>query len=770
MKKHFNGLNRFDTIFNRLILSFVILVVSVAFIIGIILTVQFSVNYNKKIEELEEYKLSYLRNNIETIFEDSNQIILDIINLGNQREEIREYFYYPMETDILKSVNILEFLKILRTQKDSFVSSLELYTKKNDVHISTFTGINFGSYSEAIFNESEVFQVETKFQKSRRWISYRSIIYGNRECKVYSFAAKYPLYTEDPTLVNSYVVVNIKEEVFYDLLNDFVTSELDAVAIMNRQGEVIAIGGNVESFNILLNDKKKWINEIIADETGKANLQIGDYVVCSRFAGIEDWVIVNMVSTKEYFDETRNIQKNILFFSCIVILFGILISYFFASKLYKPFYVILHRLDRMKFSKKAKESEYFYIDRVIKELCNRASEKEKVLFENRNIIKRDFVLNLLSAKITNEKEVEDKLLLLNCNLPLHNHFVECIKLHPKIYNELDELTKNLLIYNMVNFFDNYSNNTIRCLSADLFDGTVCTIFSMGENEKKELAIVNRKFTDYMKINFSVDPIIIQSNSFSKLLEVYTSYLRLEKIMDYLYFMPHVYLLNEEDLADKFSNQKENLNIDFDLFSESLVSRNIGEIKNILKKFMNEATELTVSAEYLNSVMLKFVFLYNYFMRDIMKEYKNKNDTQLFKHINELYNIEDFYFWFINLIETAFDELFSIEDNPTKTVVQLIETVIMENLEENLSLEFIAEKVYLSSKYISRIYKEERGINITQFITDCKLKKAAKMLVESNISLDELIKHVGFSSSNYFIKKFKEKYSVTPVQYRRNSII
>jgi len=124
---------------------------------------------------------------------------------------------------------------------------------------------------------------------------------------------------------------------------------------------------------------------------------------------------------------------------------------------------------------------------------------------------------------------------------------------------------------------------------------------------------------------------------------------------------------------------------------------------------------------------------------------------------------------MKLIETTFDELSRLEENPTKTVVQLIEKVIMENLEENLSLEFIAEKVFLSPKYISRIFKEESGMNITQFMTECKLKKAAKLLVESNIPLEELIKQVGFSSSNYFIKKFKEKYSITPVQYRRNSI-
>lgn len=769
MKKRFNCLNRFDTIFNRLILSFVVLVVAVALFIGIILTVQFSVNYNKKIEELENYRLRYLKNNVEAIFKDSNQIILDIINLGNQNEDIKKYLYYPMEKDILKAVNILDFIKVIRTQKDSFISSIELYTEKNKVHISTFTGINFSSNTEDFLKEQGIFHTETKYQNSKRWISHRVMTFGNREHVVYSFAAKYPLYTENPSMVKGYVAVNIKEDVFYRLLKDFITRELDAVAIMNRQGEIIAIEGNTEGFHTLLKDKQELINEIIADEGTKGNYKIGDMVVISQSAGIEDWIIINMVSTKEYFDETRKIQMNILYFSCTVIVVGILISYFFAKKLYRPFHLIINRLDRMKFSKKARESEYYYIDRAIEELYDRAIEKEEVLYENRNIIKRDLVLNLLSAKITNEKEVDDKLTLLGCNLPFHSHYVLIIKLHQKIYNSLDELTRNVLIYNMTYFFDNYSNSDVRCLSADLFDGTVCVVFSMREDDKRELSILRNKFTDYLKINFSVDAIILQSVGFSKIIEVHKNYQRLEKLIDFLYFMPHVYFLNEEELKVKVSNLKETMDIDFESFSEALVSRKLGQIEIILKNFITEAAELNVSAEYLNGAVLKFVFLYNHFMRDILKESKNKNDTQLFKDINELYNVEDFYFWFIKLIETTFDELSRLEENPTKTVVQLIEKVIMENLEENLSLEFIAEKVFLSPKYISRIFKEESGMNITQFMTECKLKKAAKLLVESNIPLEELIKQVGFSSSNYFIKKFKEKYSITPIQYRRNSI-
>jgi AraC-like DNA-binding protein len=323
---------------------------------------------------------------------------------------------------------------------------------------------------------------------------------------------------------------------------------------------------------------------------------------------------------------------------------------------------------------------------------------------------------------------------------------------------------------MIDYFDSYSNGALRCLSADLYDGKICVIFSAQGDGKEELKTLRKKFVDYMKMNFSVDPIILQSGMFQELSEAHEAYLDLLKLLEYLYFLPQTYFIDAKELGGRMYYQNNNINFDFELFSEALVTRNIELVEKILKNFIEQASTLTAYADYLDGAVLKYVFIYNYFMRDIMKESERNNDTQLFKDINDLYDVEDFYFWFMQLIENTFEELSKMENNPTKTVVALIEKVIMTNLEEDLSLEFIAEKVFLSPKYISRIFKEEKGINITQFITDSKLKKAAKLLIETNISLDELIKQIGFSSSNYFIKKFKEKYSITPVQYRRNSIL
>lgn len=764
-----NHLNRIDTIFNRMIASFVILVVLVVLIIGGILTVQISYNYNRKIEELEKYRLEYLEHKINNLFEESNRIIQEITSLGNKDKELQSFLYHPMKRDFFKAVNLLEYLQILCSQNDSFVASLELYVQNNDVWISTFTGINYTEEDTKKFKEGlDIFESEVQFQGSKRWVSDRIMKYSMREIPVYSITSGYPLYTKEESRYKGYVIVNIRKEVLQKLLKGYLTRGLNAVAIINSQGDIIDTEGNVAGFKDFTVNYKKIMDEILANKSKKQFFTVKNQIIMSQPVAMGDWTIVNLISTKEYFDETRAIQVRIVLISLLVVLFGIVLSYYFTKKLYKPFNTVMNRLIKAKLNKKARESEYYYIDRAMEELCDKADEKEKVLKDNRNIIKSDFVVRLLTVKSSDMKSIEDKLNFLGYCPDYSQNHVLMIKIHPKIYENLEEMVKNLIIYNMINYFDTYSNEYLQCLSADLFDGKVCVVVSEKDHGKEELKALKNKFIDYMMMNFSINPIILQSSPFKELDLAHESYLNLLKLSEYIYFLPRTYFIDAEVLGDRLKEQRETMDCHYERFSEALVTRDREIIRKILNDFIDEASSLTVSTNYLNGAILKYLFIYNYFMRDIMKG--KDNETQHFKDVNDQYDVEDFYYWFLSLIENTFDELDKVENNPSKTVAGLIEKVIMENLEEELSLEFIAEKVFLSPKYISRLFKDEKGVNITQFITDCKLKKAARLLIETNMPLDELIKKIGFGSSNYFIKKFKEKYSVTPVQYRRNSIM
>ena len=73
----------------------------------------------------------------------------------------------------------------------------------------------------------------------------------------------------------------------------------------------------------------------------------------------------------------------------------------------------------------------------------------------------------------------------------------------------------------------------------------------------------------------------------------------------------------------------------------------------------------------------------------------------------------------------------------------------------------------SYEHLARSLKQYYNVTPTQYIADLRLEYAANMLYSSNLSVTEICFSCGFENMSWFHKQFKEKYGVTPSQYRKN---
>lgn len=107
-----------------------------------------------------------------------------------------------------------------------------------------------------------------------------------------------------------------------------------------------------------------------------------------------------------------------------------------------------------------------------------------------------------------------------------------------------------------------------------------------------------------------------------------------------------------------------------------------------------------------------------------------------------------------------------DKNLLNRVIEKVNQYIEKNLSENLTLEVVANKVYVHPAYLSKLYKQETGENFSSYLSNKRMEAAAELLIESNLMVSDIGKMVGYRTSQYFIKIFKEKYQMTPQQYRR----
>jgi AraC-like DNA-binding protein len=104
--------------------------------------------------------------------------------------------------------------------------------------------------------------------------------------------------------------------------------------------------------------------------------------------------------------------------------------------------------------------------------------------------------------------------------------------------------------------------------------------------------------------------------------------------------------------------------------------------------------------------------------------------------------------------------------------QTIASQIMQWIENNysgkFSLDDLAQSVGLSRSYTSRIFRQQTGGSIHEYLLMRRIKKSCDLLRTSPLSVDAIAQEVGFIEVTYFITCFKRMMSQTPLQYRKQS--
>jgi two-component system response regulator YesN len=80
-------------------------------------------------------------------------------------------------------------------------------------------------------------------------------------------------------------------------------------------------------------------------------------------------------------------------------------------------------------------------------------------------------------------------------------------------------------------------------------------------------------------------------------------------------------------------------------------------------------------------------------------------------------------------------------------------------------------VFLTPSYLSKLFKQETGLTLTDYITEMRLRKAKYLLKNSpDLKIHEIGAEVGYGDPAYFNKLFKRVVGVTPNEYKRISIV
>ena len=98
-----------------------------------------------------------------------------------------------------------------------------------------------------------------------------------------------------------------------------------------------------------------------------------------------------------------------------------------------------------------------------------------------------------------------------------------------------------------------------------------------------------------------------------------------------------------------------------------------------------------------------------------------------------------------------------EENQT---INILKKYIHEHLDEKLSREQLSSIVYLSPGYVTRLFKQENGVSLFDYIVTCRVERAGELLRQKDIPVGDIASMVGYDNFSYFSELFKAAIIIT----------
>lgn len=106
-----------------------------------------------------------------------------------------------------------------------------------------------------------------------------------------------------------------------------------------------------------------------------------------------------------------------------------------------------------------------------------------------------------------------------------------------------------------------------------------------------------------------------------------------------------------------------------------------------------------------------------------------------------------------------------ERNQTDYLIEKAKKIILQLMSEEFSLAELASYLYLHPNYLSRIFKEQEGISIMDYVIKLRMEKARELLREAGNKVYEVAEKVGYESVAHFNRIFKRETGMTPKEYQ-----
>lgn len=205
--------------------------------------------------------------------------------------------------------------------------------------------------------------------------------------------------------------------------------------------------------------------------------------------------------------------------------------------------------------------------------------------------------------------------------------------------------------------------------------------------------------------------------------------------------------------------------DFTLFMDYIKTGKKVEAISFIKELSKEMSMYkNTQPDYIRNIFFKIVVIVSRAAEDRNMPLLNDECNIILTSVSAACTLGEIEENIIELISSLMTNIYEKSDNAD--VVAKITKYINDYIhDENLSIDALASKLYLTPTYICTLFKRATGKTINQYITEIRIGKAKDYLKGGNIRLYDVARRVGFTDGKYFSKVFSKLVGIKPKEYR-----
>ncbi len=371
------------------------------------------------------------------------------------------------------------------------------------------------------------------------------------------------------------------------------------------------------------------------------------------------------------------------------------------------------------------------------------------------LLKERFFVDLILGVVDNPEDIQRKMGILYPTIDLENSF--CCLLDIEI-NDYSDFMKYKWHYG----YDQFEINLNNFLS--LYQGNFCYHLIYKSNGILEIFALynNRGVFDSGLVNGELNKFV---KDIDEIFGCHSNY-RIKKTFNTIYqVLGYVETISNDSVQD--SSVPMRLNEQKKLIVSYVTGGNIAVAQKIFGNLFDSLAETNIV--YRNNFCID-VF------STIMEVLKNTN-AQLFDQmrayvnyskIATLFDSAQAKLYFDKIFDRIRSTAFKAQGNQftnSDNLISKIKQYISAHITEDISLEKTANELFISSSYLSRIFKSATGENFSQFVTKMKIEKAIELLSDDSLKIYHIINQLGYKMPRYFSKLFKTYTGMNPIEYR-----